>query len=217
MENRRNILILDMQGMVAEFMRASGQPVRKRPTNLTMEEAQLRHSLYMEEVDELSLAIQNGDRVEQLDALADILYIVYGTANTEGHDTSEGLITALKMESTYILGSGRGAVEEALELENIAVRAQAREVPRLVYRIGNELGFDVNTVTRAFGLVHVSNMSKFCTSEAEANETVASYKHQGVGAFWAKQGDLYVVYRTEDKKVLKSINYRPVSLKELIN
>ena len=45
----------------------------------------------------------------------------------------------------------------------------------VTYGFGHVLGVDLN---RHFGAVHVSNMSKLCKTEEEANATVAWYKSQ---------------------------------------
>ena len=51
-------------------------------------------------------------------------------------------------------------------------------------------------------------MSKSCKTEKEAKETVTvRAKEQGEECHFEKVGDRYVVYRTRDKKVMKSINY----------
>jgi len=56
--------------------------------------------------------------------------------------------------------------------------------------------------------VQASNMSKACKTEEEAKETVAvRSKAYNEECHYEKVGDLYVVYRTRDKKVMKSINY----------
>ncbi len=56
--------------------------------------------------------------------------------------------------------------------------------------------------------VQGSNMSKACSSEEEAQATVESRsKEQGEPCHYEKVGRYYVVYRTRDKKVMKSINY----------
>ena len=76
-----------------------------------------RLSLINEEVQELNDAISNKDFAETIDALADILYVVYGAASTFGINADD-----------------------------------------------------------AFDLVHRSNMSKLCSTEKEAQETVEFYK-----------------------------------------
>ena len=51
-------------------------------------------------------------------------------------------------------------------------------------------------------------MSKACKTEEEAKETVTQRsKEQGEECHYEKVGDRYVVYRSRDRKVMKSINY----------
>ena len=60
----------------------------------------------------------------------------------------------------------------------------------------------------AYQEVQGSNMSKSCSTEEEAMETVAvRSKEQAEPCHFEKVEDRYVVYRTRDKKVMKSINY----------
>ncbi|CAD7974520.1 unnamed protein product [Amoebophrya sp. A120] len=92
----------------------------------------------------------------------------------------------------------------------------------VTYGAGSSLGVDLD---KAFGLVHESNMSKLCKNEAEANQTVEWYKANKTGPegkypydspAWRKSGDYYVVYNESTGKVLKSINYAPVSFKAML-
>jgi predicted HAD superfamily Cof-like phosphohydrolase len=67
----------------------------------------------------------------------------------------------------------------------------------------------------AYQEVQASNMSKSCKTEEEAKETVTlRAKEQGEECHFEKVGDRYVVYRTRDKKVMKSINYFKPNLKQ---
>ena len=60
----------------------------------------------------------------------------------------------------------------------------------------------------AYQEVQASNMSKSCKTEEEAKETVTlRAKEQGEECHFEKVGDRYVVYRSRDRKVMKSINY----------
>lgn len=60
----------------------------------------------------------------------------------------------------------------------------------------------------AYEEVQASNMSKSCSSEEEADKTVElRSKEQQEQCHWEQVGDKYVVYRTRDRKVMKSINY----------
>lgn len=69
---------------------------------------------------------------------------------------------------------------------------------------------------QAFEEVHINNMTKGCKSIEEADATIEFYSKQGISVFAEKVGDLYVVYRTSDKKVMKSIDYIKVSLSKFI-
>ena len=67
----------------------------------------------------------------------------------------------------------------------------------------------------AYQEVQGSNMSKSCSTEEEALETVTlRSKEQAEPCHHEKVGDRYVVYRTRDRKVMKSINYYKPNLKQ---
>jgi predicted HAD superfamily Cof-like phosphohydrolase len=78
---------------------------------------------------------------------------------------------------------------------------------------GTVLEMGLGTVfEQAFTEVHRSNMSKACKTLEEAEKTVHKYSVDGVATYHKQVGDYYVIYRTSDDKVLKSINYKPVDL-----
>jgi len=65
-----------------------------------------------------------------------------------------------------------------------------------------------NKILPAYQEVQVSNMSKACKTEEEAIETVKIRSiEQGADCHYEKVGDYWIVYRTRDRKVLKSISY----------
>jgi hypothetical protein len=67
----------------------------------------------------------------------------------------------------------------------------------------------------AYAEVQASNMSKVCKTEEEANLTVrVREQEQGTVCHYEKQGDYWVVYRTWDRKVMKSINYFKPNLEQ---
>jgi len=60
----------------------------------------------------------------------------------------------------------------------------------------------------AYQEVQASNLSKACQSEEEAIITVQKRsEEQGEPCHWEKVSDMYIVYRTRDRKVMKSVNY----------
>ena len=67
-------------------MQLFNQQVRLTPTPLSVEESETRNRLIQEEVNELVMAFYKRDIYEIADALADLLYVVYGTCNSCGID-----------------------------------------------------------------------------------------------------------------------------------
>ncbi|WP_109830015.1 pyrophosphohydrolase domain-containing protein [Reichenbachiella versicolor] len=69
-----------------------------------------------------------------------------------------------------------------------------------------------------FNEVQRSNMSKACKTMAEAEATVKHYKENKNTESYIKEEDgLFLVYRKEDDKTLKSIEYSPADLKSILN
>ena len=70
-------------------------------------------------------------------------------------------------------------------------------------------------IWKAYQEVQASNMSKACKTEEEAIET-AKVEAERVGeeTHYEQVGEYWVVYRSRDRKVLKSINYFRPNLKQ---
>jgi len=67
----------------------------------------------------------------------------------------------------------------------------------------------------AYQEVQASNMSKACTTQEEAVRTVeVRSREQGEPCHWEQVGDMYIVYRTRDRKVMKSLTYFRPFLKQ---
>lgn len=145
---------------VIEFNTVFGLPTHNSPqTNITQTNpalTKLRVDLITEECQELVDAVRDNNFTEVVDALADILYVVYGA--------------------------------------------------------GSSFGVDLN---KAFDIVHSSNMSKLCRSEAEAKLTVEWYKREKKDVYDSPNyrqsdcGRYWVVFNESTGKILKSINYTP--------
>lgn len=69
----------------------------------------------------------------------------------------------------------------------------------------HNMGYDWEKVIKT---IIESNNSKFCSTELEAQTSVTLYSKQGIGAYYKKVGDVYVIKRASDHKVLKGINYK---------
>ena len=70
----------------------------------------------------------------------------------------------------------------------------------------------------AYAEVQASNMSKACKTEEEAQLTVTKRsEEQGEPCHYEKVDDYWIVYRSRDKKVMKSVNYFKPNLKQFFN
>jgi predicted HAD superfamily Cof-like phosphohydrolase len=69
-----------------------------------------------------------------------------------------------------------------------------------------------------FDNIHNSNMSKACNTEKEAIDTIKFYNDKdGTKAHYINDGGKWLIYRTEDNKVLKNINYISADPGSIIN
>ena len=70
-------------------------------------------------------------------------------------------------------------------------------------------------ILAAYEEVQASNMSKLCRDEDIAKETViVRSREQGEPCHYEQVGDEFIVYRTRDKKVMKSVCYFKPDLKQ---
>ena len=67
-----------------------------------------------------------------------------------------------------------------------------------------------------FNEVQRSNMSKACSTQQEADETIEFYKEKGQDAYSEISGDKINVHRTSDNKFLKNKYYSPADLKTIL-
>ena len=66
--------------------------------------------------------------------------------------------------------------------------------------------------------VQRSNMSKACSSQQVAIQTLLHYKEKdGTEGYYKEVDGKWLVYRNGDNKVLKSINYSPANLTYIVN
>jgi predicted HAD superfamily Cof-like phosphohydrolase len=68
-----------------------------------------------------------------------------------------------------------------------------------------------------FDEIQRSNLSKACLNIKEAEATVEYYKNErNTDSYIVERDGKYLVYRKEDNKVLKSINYSPANLERIL-
>jgi len=107
-------------------------------------------------------------------------------------------------------------LEEAIDANDLLETADAFADLQYVLS-GAILEFGLGEKFRAlFEEVHRSNMSKTCATIKEAEETVAHYVAKGQAGSVEASGDVFLVYRTDDRKVLKNVHYSPADLAGLL-
>lgn len=93
---------------MGDFHRAYGLPLRDSPTAAVgADQVELRLALIEEEVGELADAARAGDLVGIADALADIVYVAYGTAHVYGVDLDAVLDEVHASNMTKLGADGR--------------------------------------------------------------------------------------------------------------
>ena len=75
-----------------KFMRACDQSVE----NINLQQSEMYLGLIVEEMQELSVAVNDNDRVEQLDALIDILVVTIGAIHSGGFDAEDAWKEVMK-------------------------------------------------------------------------------------------------------------------------
>jgi predicted HAD superfamily Cof-like phosphohydrolase len=69
----------------------------------------------------------------------------------------------------------------------------------------------------AFNEVQRSNMSKACNTQKEAIETLLHYKNKdNTEGTYREVNGKWIVYRSPDDKILKSVNYSPANIKDIL-
>ena len=108
-------------------------------------------------------------------------------------------------------------LEEAISMHDIVEVADALcDIQYVLSGAILEFGMG-NKFKDLFGEVQRSNMSKSCKTEAEAIETVKYYKeHHETECHYEESDGHFLVYRTDDNKTIKSINYSPADLRKIL-
>jgi hypothetical protein len=171
--------------------------------NIPADILSFRKSLVLEELEELQDAIKANDRVEQLDAICDLLVVANGWLYVKG-------VSKVK------LSSGIFSLEECFHLIHCVIDNidDVTLLPSYIFYTGQSLGFSKSTIIEALHEVHRSNMSKFCLTEQEAVKSVDSYLARGVISYYKKVGHQFVIFRKSDNKILKGINFSSPSLSQ---
>lgn len=108
-------------------------------------------------------------------------------------------------------------LEEAIQKKDIVSVADA--LCDLQYVLsGAVLEFGLGSKFKElFEEVQRSNMSKACSTEQEAIETVEFYRNRdNTECYYVHEGDKWLVYRKADNKTIKSKGYSPADLEAVL-
>lgn len=204
---------MNYQKKVEEFQRASGQLVSDTPRELTNEEYDFRDNLLREEIRELQYAIVDNNRVEILDALCDIKYVNDGTANMVGYRQWDKAYFEFR---DCIEGEVKEELLSVFDNYDLRYVESIDDINHSCIVLTKFFDISVENFKTALDRVHESNMSKFCNDIKTAERTREFYEKQGIDTYIEPKEKKFVVYRQGDGKVLKSVEYYPVYLDDLV-
>lgn len=231
---------LEQYKQVIEFMEVCNQEVNTVRKFQTAKVANLRVNLIHEEIfgtGELVDSVNYDNKEGIIDALCDILYVTYGAIATYGcvdalsdYEVSVGLTEdrvgklLFKHESSSYIRKTSDYFEQFKRgVEGGDSRTISDGLVRIVatcVEFARASNFDL---AGAFNEVHTSNMSKFCSTEKEAKESIAFRLSEAetlsnaikgteqtanyTGAYVEKSGSVYVIKRKADGKGLKGKDF----------
>jgi predicted HAD superfamily Cof-like phosphohydrolase len=181
------------QTKVLEFMQFfQTEFVAPKPTLISAKRAKLRFDLILEELMEIALAAN-----ARHELLLSLCETIQKTITTPYH---------------------------AVNAEQRIVDVADGTADLIYVVMGLPIEFGIHPITdKVFDEVHRSNMTKACLTKEEALETIGHYlakdgTHADFQEMVNGQGETrYVVYRTSNNKVLKSINYSEADLYPIVN
>lgn len=231
--------------LVQEFMIVGSQTVNCVPTHPTLKTGLFRLALINEEINgahELVDSLQNDNMVGVLDGICDVLYVVYGAYATFGlpvpnwavptvGENSESYIPTMQESLTNIshLRGGYDRLKRGLEIGDFrTIQGGLDDILASSFELSALCQFNL---VDAFREVHASNMSKFCDSMADANQSIKLrinandknsefYKDASVHVVTIanvdKVKEVYIIKRNSDGKVLKGAGFFEPDLTKFI-
>ncbi len=166
----------------------------------------LRLDLINEEENEYITAIKELNKIEIIDGLCDVAYVIAGAYLTFG--------LSPKISQDYF-------VNDELYInacENKDFNGIQRYLDFKLKQLNNNINkHQFNTFLNAFNEVHRSNMSKACSSLETAHKTMAQDKYKDIPVEFIERDGLFFIYKKENSKTIKSIDYSEADLIEYIN
>lgn len=239
-------ILTSQYNSVVEFMKTFSQKVYTEKRIPTFKEYKLRIDLITEEISELKVAIKNDDLVEIVDALADILYVVYGAFATFGISINESLsnsdsdeyyearhggatlpdiLSAFQALSQMEVAIGEISYDTLFKQPSSMTEKQffgniCHSLNTIVYKV-YRLAMLMNVpLIACFNEVHGSNMSKVLRTEEDAHASIALRILEGKadydGAYVIENTGKFLIKRASDNKVLKGADYYEPDLQKYL-
>ena len=145
----------------------------------------------------------NFEKVQRWNSLVGVPFPKNEGPNIEDISLAVGLVE----EELYELEDEIFAKDSEYDIAKI--KKELGDLIFVVYGLAHRMGIDADDV---LWKVWKSNMTKFCSTEEQAKETVLKYEQEGVDAYYMPMWDYFIVRRTKDDKVLKGINYEEPAL-----
>lgn len=164
----------------------------------------LSKSLIEEELEEYTQAVLEEDKIEQLDAIGDLFFVVVQL---------ECMYRKPVYKSTEL---NRSTIYTAIELLLSQEDNSFSKVVEVLNSLSKQLNVDLHDLVQE---IYNSNMSKLCKDEQTAQETVKEYAKKGVETYYKisnVDSSKYIVYRREDNKVLKSVDFVEPNIEKLL-
>lgn len=96
-------------------------------------------------------------------------------------------------------------LKDAVACSDIVEVADAiGDILYVVYGFADRFGIDADRILDA---VHTSNMSKFCSDMAEADETMEREKMKGVHTLCKQVGNKIIILNADTHKIIKGVAY----------
>ena len=192
-----------MYEQVLEFSRTYGFQIGDENTLISDNLRKQRFDLIHEEICEYVVAKKEGNRIEMLDALCDIMYVTLGSFITFGIPIKNSNVGMQLCDFTDDLTHG----------DKICMRLYLESIVANVLTKAFNSHFDF---MNAFAEVHRSNMSKSCGSIDEVYATMAQHKYKDIDYNYVIKEGRWFIHRKDNGKLIKSIAYSKAELAKYI-
>jgi len=196
-------MIDKMYEQVLEFSRTYGFQIGDENTLISDNLRKQRFDLIHEEICEYVVAKKEGNRIEMLDALCDIMYVTLGSFITFGIPIKNSNVGMQLCDFTDDLTHG----------DKICMRLYLESIVANVLTKAFNSHFDF---MNAFAEVHRSNMSKSCGSIDEVYATMAQHKYKDIDYNYVIKEGRWFIHRKDNGKLIKSIAYSKAELAKYI-